>query len=122
MLGMLWLIINTFVFLLLLRSVYGPSEDKFSNRAMAWYFYALSICTDFLTLCIFGHHVVKEDVFLSTFVLVMAIFLMIPKPLFAYFLLKSLQNEGFDFKKGNIFCVFILNESVSRCPYCLYVV
>ena len=100
MLGMLWLIINTFVFLLLLRAVYGPIDDKHSNRGMAWYFYVLSIFTDFLSLCVFGHHVIKSEQFMAVFILIMAIFILIPKPLFAYFLLKSLQNDGFDVKKG----------------------
>jgi len=99
-LGMLWLIINTFVFLLLLRAVYGPSEDQHSNRAMAWYFLTLSIVTDFLSMCIFGQHIVDETAYLAVFVLVCAVFMLLPKPLFAYVLLKSLQNDGFDVKKG----------------------
>lgn len=110
-LGMLWLIINTFVFILLLRAVYGPVEDKHSNRGMAWYFYTLSIFTDFLSLCIFGQHIVNEKdfVFLAVFVLVMAVFILIPKPLFAYFLLKSLQNDGFDPKKGMMYFLCVIN-------------
>ena len=99
-LGMLWLIINTFVFLLLLRAVYGPPEDKHSNRGMAWYFYTLSIITDFLSLCVFGQHIVDYKEFLSVFVLVMAVFILLPKPIFCYFLLQSLKNDGFDVKQG----------------------
>ena len=101
-LGMLWLVINVFVFLLLLRAVYGPEEDKHSNRGMAWYFYALSIFTDFLSLCVFGEWVSHWHVFLSVFVLVMAVFMLLPKPIFAYFLLKLLKTDGFDVKKGII--------------------
>ena len=101
-LGMLWLIINTFVFLLLLRAVYGPAEDKHSNRGMAWYFLTLSIATDFLSMCIFGQHIVDETAYLAVFVLVCAVFMLLPKPLFAYFLLKSLQIDGFDVKKGTL--------------------
>ena len=86
--------------MLLLRAVYGPLDDKQSNRGMAWYFYLLSIGTDFLSLVVFGQHIVNTKGFLSVFVLVMAIFILVPKPIFAYFLLKSLQNEGFDVKQG----------------------
>mmetsp|Transcript_62016 Transcript_62016/g.98721 ORF Transcript_62016/g.98721 Transcript_62016/m.98721 type:complete len:222 (+) Transcript_62016:82-747(+) len=99
-LGMLWLIINTFVFLLLLRAVYGPPEDKQSNRGMAWYFYVLSIPTDILSLSVNGSYILHEKQFMAAFVVVMAVFMLIPKPFFAYFLLKSLQNEGFDVKQG----------------------
>eukprot|EP01084_Bolivina_argentea_P252279 423419_1 len=99
-LGMLWFVINTFVFLLLLRAVYGPVDDKSANRGMAWYFYILSVFTDFISLCIYGQHIINQTAFLAVFVLVMAIFILIPKPLFAYYLLKSLRAEGFDVKKG----------------------
>eukprot|EP01084_Bolivina_argentea_P078499 142461_1 len=99
-LGMVWTIINVFVFLLLLRAVYGPEEDKHSNRGMAWYFYALSIVTDFLSLCIFGQWTSDSHSFLSVFILVMAVFILLPKPLMSYFLLKLLQTDGFDVKKG----------------------
>eukprot|EP00483_Globobulimina_turgida_P002723 UN02728 len=99
-LGMLWLIINTFVFLLLLRAVYGPIDDKQANRGMAWYFYVLSVFTDFLSLCIFGQHTINEKEFLAVFVLVMAVFILLPKPIFSYYLLKSLKNDGFDVKTG----------------------
>eukprot|EP01083_Nonionella_stella_P044067 118810_1 len=98
LLGMLWLVINTFVFLLLLRAVYGPVDDKQSNRAMAWYFYILSVFTDVISLIVFGQHV--KGSYLGTFVLVMACFILIPKPAFVYYLLKDLQNEGFNIKQG----------------------
>merc|ERR1712087_251467 len=47
-----------------------------------------------------GQHIVDEKGFLAVFVLVMAVFILIPKPIFAYFLLKSLRNDGFDVKQG----------------------
>eukprot|EP00483_Globobulimina_turgida_P006574 UN06584 len=67
---------------------------------MAWYFYILSVFTDFLSLCVFGQHIINEKAFLAVFVLVMAVFILLPKPLFCYFLLKSLKNDGFEVKTG----------------------
>mmetsp|Transcript_22447 Transcript_22447/g.36006 ORF Transcript_22447/g.36006 Transcript_22447/m.36006 type:complete len:223 (+) Transcript_22447:119-787(+) len=99
-LGMLWLIINTFVFLLLLRAVYGPADDEKSNRAMAWYFYVLSVGTDFLSLCVNGTYILHADTFMAKFVVVMACFMLIPKPFYAFFLLKSLKDDGFNPKEG----------------------
>merc|ERR1712176_202515 len=54
-----------------------------------------------MSLVIFGQHIVNDKGFLAVFVLVMAVFILVPKPIFAYFLLRSLQNEqGFDVKQG----------------------
>ena len=94
-LGMIWLIINAYVFILLLRAVYGPPDDEHSNRIMAWYCYTLSIFTDFISLCAYGQHIVNErgSAFLAEFVIIMAVFILIPKPIFSYFLSKSSQKD-----------------------------
>jgi hypothetical protein len=94
-LGQLWFIINCFT-LLLLRAAYSDSP---SGRLMAWYIYCLSIFTDILSLSVFGHDL-DEDGDVYTFVLVMAIFLLIPKPLFAFFLHYHLREQGVDVKQG----------------------
>jgi len=95
-LGQLWFIINCFTLLLLLRAAYSDSP---SGRLMAWYIYCLSIFTDILSLSVFGHDLDEYgDVY--TFVLVMAIFLLIPKPIFAFFLHHHLRVQGVDVRQG----------------------
>jgi hypothetical protein len=94
-LGQLWFIINCFVLLLLLRATYS---DSASGRLMAWYIYCLSIFTDLISFIAFGHDLDGGGT--KTFVLVMAIFLLLPKPLFLFFLYKQLKDEGIDIKQG----------------------
>lgn len=94
-LGQLWFIINCFTLLLLLRAAYSESP---SSRLMAWYIYCLSIFTDLISLITFGNDLTGGGV--VTFVLVMAIFLLLPKPLFLFFLYKHLKDEGVDIKQG----------------------
>jgi len=94
-LGQLWFIINCFVFILLLRATYAPSS---SARLMAWYIYCLSIFTDIISLIAFTGRV--NDGGIKTFVFVMALFLLIPKPVFLFFLRKSLKAEGVDLRQG----------------------
>jgi len=94
-LGQLWFIINCFVFILLLRATYQPSP---SARLMAWYIYCLSIFTDIISMVAFTGRVNKGGI--KTFVFVMAIFLLIPKPIFLFFLRKHLKAEGVDLKQG----------------------
>jgi len=96
-LGQLWFIMNCFCLLLLLRAAYSENAG---GRLMAWYVYTLSIVTDILSLSIFGHNLDSSgDVY--TFVLVMAIFLLLPKPVFAYFLYHHLRSQGIDVKQGS---------------------
>jgi len=79
-LGQLWFIINCFVWLLLMRSAYSPSRTSY---LMTWYLYCLSIVTDMISFIAFGHDLTYGGT--PTFVLVMAIFLLLPKPLFLFF-------------------------------------
>jgi len=95
-LGQLWFIINTFTLLLLLRATYSEST---SGRLMAWYIYFLSIFTDILSMIVFGK-ALGDAGGVSTFVLVMAVFLLLPKPIFVFFLYQSLKNQGVDVKHG----------------------
>jgi len=94
-LGQLWFIINTFVLLLLLRSAYSTSP---SSWLMTWYLYCLSIFTDLISLITFGSDLTGGGT--PTFVLVMAIFLLLPKPVFLYFLYCRLKERNIDFKQG----------------------
>jgi len=93
--GQLWFIINCFVLLLLLRATYS---DNASFRLMAWYAYTFSIFTDILSLSVFGNWLSGGGI--GTFVLVMAIFLLLPKPIFVFFLYQHLKSQGIDVRQG----------------------
>lgn len=100
---LLWLVVNIFVLALLLRAVYGPINDKSSNQIMAWYFYVVSIITDLLSLIVFGSDNTNKYNYNHggrMFVLIMSIFLFIPKIPFSYFLYQSLVAKGFSIKNG----------------------
>jgi len=95
-LGLLWVIVNCFTIILLLRASYS---DMPSSRLMAWYIYCLSMFTDLISLCVFGSDL-SDGGSLMTFVLVMAIFLLLPKPIFAFFLHQSMKSQGIDIYQG----------------------
>jgi len=71
---------------------------------MCWYFYVLSIFTDLISFITFGsdlsHGRGFEDKSTQKFVLVMAIFVFIPKPFYAFFMYRFMKDEGVDFRQG----------------------
>lgn len=99
LLGQLWTITNVFVFILLLRCVYGPQPELANNCAICWYFYCLSVFTDLLSIAVFGT-VLADSTDLYRFILASACMMFIPKPFFAVFLYKDLQQSGFSLKTG----------------------
>jgi len=88
-LGLLWFLVNALVLMFLFRVVYVGSA---SNRLICWYLYVLSMFTDFISLIVFG------DV--SAFRTVMAVCVLIVKPIFGFFEWKKLKADGIDVKKG----------------------
>jgi len=82
--------------MLLLRAVFSESAP---SKVMSFYFYTLSIVTDIVSLARFGHNL-DDSGSTEKFILAMAILLLLPKPLYAYFFWKELKDEGIDWKHG----------------------